>query len=253
MKRISAVSCVVVVLAALSVGACGGSNPEAKSPEGATGAKAELSAMDELKAIPEDLGKETDALSKPIDDANAALDELAKFPQKHKIDAKSLAAMAKVAVEGGEVKLDASAAGGAAANLSAEAKAEIEGTLKKLQGAVAQLKDTPAKASALLQKATAASAKVPLLATKVTTQANLVLANPFGNADGKAKAQADVASVQKVQADVSAKIGDAQKKVTEIPATATNVLAKVTASFTGGGGGGADTASAKSAKSKSAK
>jgi len=242
MKRTHVISFVAVTLAALS-GACGGNKQDAKAPDGT--AQPELSAMDELKAIPEELGKDADALTKPIDDANAAFDELGSMPARMKIDAKQLSAMARVAVEGGEIKVDA--------ELPAEARAEIEATLRKLQASVALLKETPGKAAAVFRKATEATARVPLLATRVTTQANLQVSNPFAGADSKAKAQADIASVQKIQADVSARIGDTQKKMTEMPGLAAQTLAKVTSSFAGAGAIGAAAKDEPRAKAKKAR
>ena len=47
----------------------------------------------------------------------------------------------------------------------------------------------------------------------------------------KAKAQGEISSVQKVQADVSKSISDAQAKVTSIPGMATGALTKLGASF----------------------
>ncbi|MGH7328030.1 MAG: hypothetical protein ACREJX_06735, partial [Polyangiaceae bacterium] len=77
-------------------------------------------------------------------------------------------------------------------------------------------------------------AKVPVLATRVTAEATATSANPFGSADSKVKAKADLDSVKQVQADVSKSITDVQAKITGIPAQATGALAKLTATLTGG-------------------
>ncbi|MEO7108941.1 MAG: hypothetical protein ABI183_00770, partial [Polyangiaceae bacterium] len=84
------------------------------------------------------------------------------------------------------------------------------------------------------KKAVADTALVPVLATRVTAQATVAASSPFGSADSKAKAKADMDSVKQVQADVSKSISDVQAKITGIPAQATGVLGKLTTTLAGG-------------------
>jgi chromosome segregation ATPase len=233
-----------LILGAALVTGCGGSNKEANAPTSTSSAKVELSAMEELKAIPKELDAEAAALTKPIDDVQSVIDQLAALPKKHGINAADMSAMAKATFEKGtvEVKLDAKA--------SAEAKAEVEAALNRLKDTTVALKATPDKVASLTTKIASATAKVPVLATKITSSATVTASNPMASADAKAHAKADLDGVKQAQADVQKSISDTQAKVTGIPALATTALAKLTASFAGGAGGGGKS-SAKAAAPKS--
>jgi hypothetical protein len=208
-------------LGLVTVTGCGGGAGTAKVNSGAV----EASPMDELQAIPKDLDKDVAGLTKPIEDVQTIIDEITNLPKKHHINAGEMAAMSKATFDNGKVEVKVNG------DVSAEAKAEIEASLKKLSLVVAELKATPAKVAALTSKIVKVTAKVPLLATEITSKATFAASNPFGSADGKLKANAELASVQKVQADVSKSISDAQAKVTGIPALATGALGKLGASF----------------------
>ncbi len=222
-------------LAIAVVTGCGGSRQGANAPT-TSSAKVELSAMEELKAIPKDLDAEAAALTKPIDDVQSVLDQLANLPKKHGITAGDMSAMAKATFEKGtvEVKLDAKA--------SAEAKAEVEAALNRLKDTVVALKATPDRVASLTTKIASATAKAPVLATKITSSATITASNPMASADAKAHAKADLEGVKQAQADVQKSIGDTQAKVTGIPALATTALAKLSASFVGGASGGGKSA-----------
>jgi len=202
--------------------ACGGGAGSAK----VSSANVEQSPMEELESIPKDIEKDIADLQKPIDEAQQVADEIGNLPKKHHISAGDMAAMSKATFDNGKVEVKING------DVSAEAKAEVEATLKKLAHVVAELKATPAKVAALTEKLVKSTAKVPVLAAKVTSGATLTATNPFGSADSKAKANAEIAGVGKVQADVSKAIGDAQSKVTSIPGMATGALTKLGASFT---------------------
>ena len=150
---------------------------------------------------------------------------------RHSVLAKSLLvglALALSACGGSSNTKDAKSASSAKADLSAmdELKA-IPGDLNA---------DVDDKVTALTQKIVTVSAKVPVLATKVTTEAQVAVKNPFGGADAKAKAQANIDGVKQIQADVQKSVSDAQAKVASVPAMATSALTKLTASFAGKGG-----------------
>ncbi len=202
--------------------ACGG---------GATGtaktsaAAVELTPMEELQQIPKDLDKDIAELTKPIDEAQAVADEIGALPKKHHISAGDMAAMSKATFDNGKVEVKVNG------DVSAEAKAEIEATLKKLAHVVTELKATPGKVTALGEKLVKATAKVPLLATEITSKATMTVSNPFSGAESKAKANVELSSVSKVQGEVSKSISDAQSKITSIPGLATGALTKLGASF----------------------
>lgn len=216
-----------LVLVSLVVGlagtqiACGGGAGNTK----VSSAQVELSPMEELQAIPKDIEKDIADLQKPIDEAQQVADEIGALPKKHHISAGDMAAMSKATFDNGKVEVKVNG------DVSAEAKAEIEATLKKLAHVVAELKATPAKVAALGEKLVKKTAELPVLATKVTSTATVTATNPFSSGESKAKANADIAAVGKVQGDVTKAISDAQSKVTSIPGMATGALGKLGASF----------------------
>ncbi len=205
--------------------ACGGSNKEASSAEST---KADLGPMDELKGIQVDLDADVKGLTKPIEDTQVVIDKLTSMPKRLGMSAGAVMGMAKGTFDNGkvDVKVDG--------NVTAEAKAELEATLKQLNEIVIALKATPDKVAALTKRLAVVTAKVPLLATKVSTGATATMSNPFGSADGKAKAKADLDNLEKVKADINVSVADTQKKITGIPALATGALGKLTAAFAAG-------------------
>lgn len=216
-----------ILFLATALAACGGGNAEDPKAPNAK-ASIELTPMEELKAIPADLNAEVASLTKPIDDVQAIIDELGALPKKHGLTAADVMGLAKGTFENGKVEVSLKG------DVSAAAKADVQATLEKLKATVTALKATPEKVASLTTKVAAATAKLPVLASKVTASATATVSNPFGNADAKAKAQAEMDSVQKVQADVTKSVSDIQGKLTGIPAMATTALAKLTASFAAG-------------------
>jgi len=200
---------------------CGGGG-EAKSP---SGEKAEVSALEELQAMPKEINAELTALTKPIDDAAEVIEQLTSIPKRHGINAGELASMAKGTFDNGTVKVELKG------DVKAEAKAEVEAALNKLKTVVAGLKAIPEKAAAMTPKLVAATAKIPVLATKVSTGATLAVSSPFASGETKAEANGDLAAVKTAQADASKAVSDAQAKITNIPALATGALGKLGASF----------------------
>ena len=205
-------------------GAAKGGDPKSPSAK----ASVELAPMDELKAIPANLDAEVAALTKPVDDIQTAIDEIGALPKKHGLAAAEIMGMAKATFDSGRVELKLKA------DVGADAKADVEASLKKLAGAVVALKSTPDRIAALTTKMTTTMAKVPVLASKVTATATAASANPFGSADAKAKGTADLANVKQVQEDAMKSIRDVQAKLGGIPAIATKALAKASASFVAG-------------------
>lgn len=217
---------VSLVLGASVLGmACGGGSSDAKS---ADSAKASLPPIDELKSIPSDLNADVADLTKPIDDTQTVIDEIGALPKKYGFTAADMAAMCKATINNGSVDVKFST------DVGADAQADVKAELVKLKGIIDGLKATPDKVMALGKKVAADTAKVPLLAGQVTTQASLNASNPLGSADSKAKAKADLDTVKQVQGDVTKSISDVQAKITGIPTMATGALAKITATLTGG-------------------
>jgi hypothetical protein len=169
-----------------------------------------------------------DQLMQPITDTQWVIDEITSLPARLNLDAGSLLGMAKATMDSGTISISADL------NLAAEAQAEVQALLGKIQAIVAGLKATPDRVQALTVQAGAAIAQVPVLATGITTTAQAKLANPLASAESKAQAQADLSAVVNVQASVEAQIQDVQNKIVGIPAMATEALAKLAASFAGG-------------------
>ena len=210
-----------LALGLVTVTGCGGGASSAK----VSSAEVERSPMEELQAIPKEIDKDVASLTKPIEDAQVIADELTDLPKKHHISAGDMAAMSKATFDNGKVDVKVNG------EVSAEAKAEIEATLKKLSVVVAELKSTPERVAAVTSKIVKVTAKVPLLATEITSKATVTVSNPFASSGGKAKAAADLSGIQKAQGEVTKSLGDAQSKVSGIPALATGALGKLGASF----------------------
>lgn len=222
-----------LVLAGATV-ACGGGS--ASGSGATTTSSASMTPMEELKAVPKDLHADLEALTKPLDDLDGAVDELTSFPERHHVDAKGVMALAKARVSGEKLEISADL------KLDEAAKTELEASLAKLEGIVAGLKATPDKAAALGKKAVEVSAKLPVMATRITTEANVKVSNPFADAASKASAQKDIADVQQVQADVKHEVDAVQAKVAELPGLAAKALTKLEGSFLGQGNGSAGAA-----------
>lgn len=216
---------VILVGAAGSLVACGGGNASGNTT---TTAASSMTPMQELSAMPKELHADLEALTKPIDELDATISKITSFPERHKVNAAAILGLAKARVDGKKIELSADV------KLDAEAKAELDAALDGLEKAVVALKATPENAAALGKKAVAVTAKLPVLATRISTEANAKAANPFASAESKASAQADLANVQKVQAEVEGEVKNVQAKVTELPQLATKALAKLTTSFAGG-------------------
>jgi hypothetical protein len=221
---------VLAIACCLVVPACGGGN--GGSGETSADAEADLSAMDQLNGLSVELQAGLDTLMQPINDTQSVIDDITSMPARLNIDAASLMSMASATMESGTVSI--------AADFNAEAavRAEVEAVLTKLQGIVAGLKATPERVQQMSMTLAQATAKLPVLATQVTTSAQAKLANPLGSAESKAQAQADLNAVAGVQANIQAQISDVQAKVTGIPVMATEALAKLAASFAGGASAG---------------
>jgi hypothetical protein len=213
------------VLLFIALAACGGSKAEGDT---AGEAKVELSGIQKLEKLSADLQAGVDQLMQPITDTQWVVDQVTSLPARLNLDAKSLLGMAKATMDSGSISISADL------NLAAEAQAEVQALLERIQAIVAGLQATPERVKILTAQAGAAIAQVPVLAMGITTSAQAKLANPLASAESKAQAQADLSAVVNVQAGVEAQIQDVQNKIMGIPALATEALAKLAASFAGG-------------------
>lgn len=212
----------IVAAGTLCVG-CGGSEPQSK-----TAAEVDVPPMQQLKSISAELKAGAADLTKPIDQVQAILDDLARLPEKHGLTLGDVLGMAKATLDSGKVALNVSV------DVSAEAKAELEALLTRLNEVVLELKRTPEKIATLTKQIAEDTALVPLLASRITLSASTTTLNPFVGAELRAKAQADVADLKLVQKDVNDTISQTQAKIASVPGMAANALAKLEASFLSG-------------------
>ena len=207
--------------------ACGGGK-EAKS---ADDAKEDVSPMDELEAMSTELETKYDEAKAPVDQVEPLVADIQALPGKLNISPSDFNAACSATVENGQVTVSV--------ELSADvqAQAEIEAVLTKLTTLVADLKATPDRAQELVALAASSTARLPVLATEVTTKAQAKLAAPIGvSAEAKAAAQAELDKLAGVQEGISLKIQDTQTLAQELPQMATEAMAKLTAAFAASAG-----------------
>ena len=118
-------------------------------------------------------------------------------------------------------------------DIAADAKAEVEAVLVKIQGIVTGLKETPERAKTATGNIVALGTKATGLVGKLTAKYQAKLSNPLLKADAKAKIQADLDTVLKLDADIKATISDAKATVTSLPSKGKEALVKLTAAFSG--------------------
>lgn len=222
----------VSLLLAIGLVACGGSKTKTNTSADAS-AQVDIEPIDELQGLSSSLQASVDALMQPINDVDGLIDDITSLPTKLNLDAPSLMSMFSA-----QLSSDGTVEVSADITTDEMARAEIQGILARLKAIVDGLKAIPENTKMVAAQAATAVVRVPALATKVTTSANAKLVNPFGKAEDKAKAQADIQAVAGIQAGVQAQIQDIQAKVTEIPALAASALAKLTAAFAGGASAG---------------
>ncbi|MCR9160884.1 MAG: hypothetical protein ACE37F_10655 [Nannocystaceae bacterium] len=186
--------------------------------------------MAELQAMPEKIQAELDLVLQPITDVEVVVDQLTSIPTRYGMNASDLTAMASAKFDGGTVEFNA--------DVSGEAKAEIEAMLTTIEGIAVGLKETPARAKTAAANLAEMGVKSTAMVTKLTTSINAKLANPLLKADKKVELQAELDLVMKVDADIKASIGDAKNTVMGVPKMGTEALAKLTAALAGGASAG---------------
>jgi hypothetical protein len=213
-----------VTLAAPSLG-CGKKDKGSTNPDEAAEAEGEVDPLEELKAIPTQVQAEVDLVLQPITDVDVVIDQVTSMPQTLGVDAASLKGLAKASLENGEVSVNL--------DIAADAKAEVEAVLVKITGIVTGLKETPERVKTATGNIVALGTKATGLVGKLTAKYQAKLSNPLIKADAKAKIQADLDTVVKLDADIKATINDAKTTVTSLPDKGKEALVKLTAAFSG--------------------
>jgi hypothetical protein len=181
--------------------------------------------LEALKNIPNEIQAEVDGVLKPITDVDVVIEQVTSIPSRHGIDAKGLKGMASASLQNGTVAVNI--------DVSAEAKAEIEQMLQTVTGIATGIKETPERAATATKNILALGVKATGLVGKLTAKYQAKLKSPVLKADEKAKIQADLDAVMKLDADIKGIIAEAKTTVTEVPQKGTEALAKLTAAFAG--------------------
>lgn len=233
MKRSFLMSALVLALAA-AVPACGGGSGVPAMDGSDEGKKDDAGSDDpvvELKNISDGIQKEVDGIFEPIKNADAVIDSVAKLPaelkaKKAKFDTKKLMAEAQKIVDGTEPAIDA-------LGLADDAKAMVTERFDKLKALVNSIKTMDEKVKALGTKVTEAITKVPVIGTKAVAKAELTMKNPLAGGDSKKKAEEDKAAVLGIINGFKDKAAGWQKDLTDLPAKAQALPAKMKAAFKG--------------------
>lgn len=224
MSRASLLFLLSVALAAPLSG-CSKKDKGTTNPDEAAEAEGEVDPLEELKAIPAQVQAEVDLVLQPINDVDVVIDQVTSMPQTLGVDAASLRGLAQASLENGEVSVNL--------DIAADAKAEVEAVLLKIQGIVTGLKETPERVKTATGNIVAIGTKATGLVTKLTAKYQAKLSNPLLKADAKAKIQADLDAVLKLDADIKATVSDAKQTVTSLPSKGKEALVKLTAAFSG--------------------
>lgn len=220
MKFLRNLMLAAVALSFVTTVGCGG------SPGKGGSASEDKSAIEQLKGIPAELDAEVSKLMAPIDSVNGLVDQVGTLPAKLGISGKDLIGQIKAVMAGQPAPT--------VDGLKADAKGELDSFLAQVKAFNDGITNAPGNVASLTGKCVELTAKLPVLATQVTTETGVTAANPFASPEDKAKAKADADSVAGIQTEVSAKISETQGKITGIPAKAVEAGAKFAAALVGG-------------------
>ncbi|MCH9682194.1 MAG: hypothetical protein K0V04_12220 [Deltaproteobacteria bacterium] len=222
--RISVLFILSVALAAPLTG-CKKNDKGTENPDEA--AESDVDPLDELQTIPDQIQAEIDMVLQPINDVDVVIDMVTSMPQTLGLDAASLRGMAAASLSAdGEVSVEL--------DIAAEAKAEVEAALLKIKGIGTGLRETPERVKTATANIVALGAKATGLVAKLTAKYQAKLSNPMLKGDKKAKVEADLALIVKVDTDIKASVSDAKQTVTSLPSKGKEALVKLTKAFAGG-------------------
>ena len=230
MNRSFLMSALVLALAAAACGGGGAEGEGVKDPSGEK--KDEASSGDaiaDLKGTVDGIQKEIDGLFEPINAADATIQAIQDIPKdlkegKSKVDPKKLLAEAAKMVETGDFNLDA-------LKLEEAVKGKVTTKFENLKKLITSIKELPEKVKTIPAKFEALPGKLPaavLQAGKSAAKAKL----PFGVSDAdKKKAEEDMKTVEGFKTDIPKKVDGWKKSVTDMPAKAAALPAKMKAAF----------------------
>lgn len=189
--------------ASLALTACGGGGKSGKS------GKAEVSAFEQLQAIPADVDAQVAEVTKPVDGVDLMLDQMKVMPNKLKISDEEFGAVLTQSLRGEELTIPDSVQG--------KSREEFTAFATKFAGFSSDLVATPARAQDLVTELATTTTRIPALATQASTQAATVLANPLSSKEEKAKAKQQQKDVKTIQKDAQDRVKAASDKVGELP------------------------------------
>lgn len=202
----------IVTVASLALVACGGSKKSSKSGGEDTDAFAEL------QAIPAQVDTKVQGVMSPIDSVDSTLEQLSTLPKKLDISEEQFGELINSALADQEVAIPESVQG-----QNREQLTEFLGNIGSFQQ---NLIGTPAAAKDLLAELGETSARIPALATEVSSAAAVTLANPLASKKEKDAAKKKQADAKTLQKQAQARVKSAQDKVTTLPGRATVAINK---------------------------
>lgn len=218
-------------LALVAAPACGGGPSVPGGPDAPADGGGSDDPVVEIKNTSDGIQKEIDGVFAPIKNADAVIDGVAKLPAelkataKGKFDAKKLMAEAKKIVDGGDYNLDA-------LGLEADAKAKAQERFDKLKELVTSIKTLDEKVKGLGMKVADAVTKIPALGVKALAKIEVTMKNPLAGGDAKKKAEEDKKTIEGIISGFKDKAAGWQKDMTDLPAKAKDLPAKMSKAFT---------------------
>jgi hypothetical protein len=226
-RKINTVLMLALLALPMTIGGCEKKNKgeETETPEGEGG-----DPLEELKATPDKIQAEIDALLKPIDDAEKLMADLETIPERYQLSAADFKGIVQanfaVTEAGAEIQLSADL------KIAEEAVAELKATIQQLKDIKVGLETTPDRVLVATENIAKIGADAIKLAAEVIP--SLAAKAKVAMGDKKAEIEAQIAEVTALKDQIPALVEDAKAKITEIPAKAAEVGANFTASFAAG-------------------
>lgn len=202
----------MMLAASLALVACGGGKKSSKSGGGDTDAFAEL------QAIPAQVDAKVAAVTSPVDTVDEMLEQMKTLPGKLDISEEQFGELINGALSEQEVAIPESVQG--------QNREQLTQFLGNVRGFQQNLMGTPAAAKDLLGELGTTSARIPALATEVSTSAAATLANPLASKKDKDAAKQKQTDAKRLQKEAQARVKSAQDKVGGLPARATVAINK---------------------------
>ncbi len=219
----------LVALFAFSPGCKGKDGKGTENPEDGA---ADEDPVAKLEGMSAEITGELDAVMKPITDAEALINEVGALPERLGMTMGDLKGLFEASFNNGEVAIAADL------DITAEARAELEVILNKAKEIGEGLRALPETVKTSGAHIAEVGVKATGVATAATTKLTAKLSNPLIKADAKASIEADIAKIDELKANIGASVQGAQASVMELPAKATEISAKLLASFAGSASAG---------------